>query len=314
MFGVVSVLRKDTKYLPRGLRCLRKMEKKLGLYSRQYCKKESLLTSVLKEKLSRVIKAKAKIFKLLWVEKNIHRDDVKYMYEEDLRFDINFEPQVDMIPDCAENLIGFEIKPWQLRTLSKMNKLSRPRAEDSEYMSGRLRDYLSMDQSHNFGDTYNTNGKLLMAIKENDGEDKFGGQDFGKVTTAKKVGEIKKGAALSTSDLKGEEKEFELFDFENGKEGKVIIRRSKLEIFDSKFNVHNEEEKEEDRKMAKNYEVGYRNLDIKQSDVLNECIASNKNQKIQFDLLSDEEVAGKVDFEGFKGEPRLVKVFIIIHL
>ena len=294
MINVVSVLRKDTKYLPKGLRCLRKMEKKLGLYSRQYCKKEALFSAVLREKLSRAVKVKAKIFKLLRVEKYIHRTDVKYMYEEDLRFDINFEPQVDMIPDCAENLIGFEIKPWQLRTLSKMRKLSRPRAEDSEYMSGRLRDYLSMDQSHNFGDTYNTNGKLLMAIKENDGEDKFAGQDFGKESTMKKMSQPKKGDVLSTSDMKGEEKEFELFDFENGKEGKVIIRRSKLEIFDSKFNVHNEEEKEEDRKMAKNYEMGYRNLDIKESDVLNECIASNRNQKIQFDLLSDEEVPGKV--------------------
>ena len=127
---------------------------------------------ILQSKISTVFKNKNNLKSENFIESIISNEEIYYLYEDNLLFDIDFTPKCDNLPDCDSNIIGIEIEKKELVKLSNMANKKQKHCEEADYVSSRLKDYLSNDKSNMKMEPNDTPKKTLTSIKENDIEDK----------------------------------------------------------------------------------------------------------------------------------------------
>lgn len=240
-----------SKHIRNGEKIFSRLQKKyhLNLNSSKRNKNILIFIGILQSKISTVFKSKNQFKAGNAIEEVLSEKDIVYLYEDNLLFDIDFTPKCDNLPDCMTNLIGIEIKKKEIPTFCNVANISQITTEEAEYVSSRLKDYLSNDQSNLYIEPLDNYKKTLDSIKENMGEDKSK-QNIVKRKSSEKVVEIEQ------------------------------LKKSFISIeFHQTGNLIDQESESENLKIMKNFERGFKDLNNSENFKFNQILDKKNNER-----------------------------------
>lgn len=182
-----------SRHVRKGRKILERLQDKFGIDLSQSIQRENVLVliGILQSKITTVFKNKGKFFTDASVRSLLSEEKVNYLFEDHLLFDIDFTPKCDNLPDCDSSMVGIEIRRAEMAKLSNVANLSQITVDESDYVSSRLKDYLSTDK--NIMEPAETFKQALCSIQERDAEDK----------SAQGVPSLARGSAEEQGPLRG---------------------------------------------------------------------------------------------------------------
>ena len=249
------------KYIRIGEKTLQRLEKKFKINLSKSIKNQKILIfiGILQLNISTIFKLKKSFLFEETIDKVLSDENIIYLYEDNLLFDIDFIPKCDNLPDCSSNIIGIEIKKGELVTLSNVVNISQITNEETNYVSSRLKDYLSNDQSNLFGEIGETYKKTLRSIKENGVQEKSKQNIFKNESSKSFENSLIEGGvgAVEINELK---KSFI----------SIEINKEMKNDEDSNF------DETQNKELTNNFEKGFRDLNKKESRIINNIIKSKQ--------------------------------------